>query len=64
MTEQTLKKLHGSTRGAYTGGIYDGPQINRFVGKEKASALYPFEMASATRYEGRRSPSRETEGTD
>jgi hypothetical protein len=64
MTEHPFKKLHGSTRGAYTGGIYDGNKIKQFVGKEKSGALYPFEMASATRYEGRKSPSRNTEGTD
>jgi hypothetical protein len=59
-----LGKLHGPSRGAYTGGIYDKHEIKEFVGTAKYGALYPFEMASATRYQGRKAPVRQTTGTD
>jgi hypothetical protein len=59
-----LGKLHGPDRGMYTGGVYEKHELKQFVGTEKYGALYPFDMASPQRYQGRSSPSRETAGTD
>ena len=59
-----LGKLHEPTRGAHTGGLVKGHEVKDYSGRREHGANYPFEMASARRYEGRVSPSRETAGTD
>jgi hypothetical protein len=61
---KALGKLHGPTRGSHTGGIVNGHEIKEYSDRRKQGANYPFEMASARRYEGRVSPSRETSATD
>jgi hypothetical protein len=59
-----LGKLHLPTRGSHTGGVYKGHEVKQYTDRKKYGASYPFEMASASRYEGRRSPVKETTGTD
>ena len=55
MRVNLFAKLHGPTRGGYTGGIYKGHELSHFVGNERFGAMYPFLMAGPHKARGMRS---------